>query len=186
MADTSAKLVGLLGVGGSGKAFVARRLAEVHGFTPLRFSDPVEQMFAAGFGLTEADFGSAAKKLPLPRFGGHTLDNMVNTLKFDWGRGNIHSDLWTNEYHRRLGALQGFVVTDDLQWENELAAVREAGGIVVRVTRRGYRSSSREAFQRQARLVHDLELVNEGLDGLCRSVDLFVEGLNETLALATG
>lgn len=180
------KLVGLLGVGGSGKAFVTRRLVEVYGFTHLRFGDAIRDMLAAGFGVAEDEFDNFAKKQPVGRFGGHTLANMMQTLTHDWGRGQIHSDLWTREYERRLGALEGFVVTDDLQRENEVAAVRDGGGLVVRITRPGYTPSNRGVLLRQARLVHDLELVNEGLDGLCQSVDRFVEGLNETLALATG
>lgn len=180
------KLVGLLGVGGSGKSFVARRLVDVYGFHHLNFGDAVRDMLAAGFGLSEDEFDNFAKKQPVSRFGGHNLANMMQTLAYDWGRWQIHHDLWTREYERRLGKLDGFVVTDDIQQENEVAAIRDLGGVVVRITRRGYRPANRDVLLRQARLVHDLELVNEGLTGLCHSVDQFVEGMNEALALATG
>ena len=183
----STKLIGLLGVGGSGKAFVTRRLVEAYGFTHLRFGDAVRDMLTAGFGMTEDEFDNFAKKQPLGRFGGHTLANLMQTLTHDWGRGQIHSDLWCNEYKRRLEPLTGFVVTDDLQRENEVAAIRESGGLVVRITRPNYTPSNKGVLLRQARLVHDLELVNEGIDGLCQSVDRFITGLNdETPALAMG
>jgi hypothetical protein len=181
-----AKLIGLVGVGGAGKCSVTRRLTDVHGFKHLNFGDALRDGLSAMFGFTETEFDNHAKKQPLARFDGHTLHNMMNSLFHDWGRRQVHSNIWTREYLRRLDALDGYVVTDDIQRENEVAAIREAGGIVVRVTRPGWEPRDRGVLERQARLVSDLELVNEGLEGLCRSVDLFVDQMDQTLAQAMG
>jgi hypothetical protein len=178
----AARVVALLGVSGSGKSIVARRLLHNHHFNRVRFGDAARDMLRSGFGLTDHDIDGPGRDRPRPELGGHTVLNLMHTLSHDWGRGGIHSDLWVHEWKRRIALLTGFVLSDDLQRANEAAAVRDAGGIVVRITRPGYVPAHEAALHRQARIVSDVELVNEGPEALAALADRFVITLTEQLA----
>lgn len=171
------KIVALLGVSGSGKSIVSRRLLEDHAFTRLRFGDPIRDMLKAGFGLSDYDIDGQGRTISRGRFGGNTPGTLVQTLSHDWGRGSIHSAIWVNEWRRRAAALSGFVLADDLQRRNEADAVRAMGGIVVRVTRPDYIPMDENTLQRQSEIVEDIELINRGPDRLRALTDQLFEEL---------
>jgi hypothetical protein len=182
------KIVALLGVSGSGKSIVARRLL-ASGFQRVRFGDAARDMLSGGFGCTPHEIDGDQRNIPQTRFGGMTVQNLMQSLTHDWGRGGVHSDIWANEWRRRVSLLRPplpghkiLVLSDDLQRPNEAAAVREAGGIVVRITRPGYVPANPGAFHKQARITHDVELINEGPEKLVRVTETFVQGLGEWLA----
>lgn len=177
------KVVALLGVAGSGKSIVTRRLLAA-GFTRVRFGDAARDMLTAGFGCLPSEIDGDDRDLAQRRFGGHSVLSLMQSLTHDWGRASIHSDIWANEWRRRIAPLDGFVFADDLQRVNEAAEVREAGGIIVRITRPGYAPARQGRLHQQARITADLELLNEGPAKLLASTEQFIDGLNARLASA--
>jgi hypothetical protein len=178
----------LLGVSGSGKSIVARRLLAA-GFTRLRFADPIRDMLAAGFGCTVHEIDGDQRNEPQRRFGGHNVQTLMHKLSHDWGRHRIHTDIFAIEYQRRCALIDsGYILTDDLQRPNEAAAVRDAGGIIVRIVRPGLEmptKGARIAFQQQQAIKADLELVNDkGADALAALADRFLTSLDAQLASA--
>lgn len=164
MSQAAALVVALLGVSGSGKSIIARRLEE-RGFTAINFRQPALDMIAAGFGLTDHEMTrSGGWDKPQARFGGRTVQNILSTLRHDWGRGCVHRDLWNNEVRRRILAHGAPVVISDIQRAPEVAMVHDLGGLVVRVTRADFTPSGRAAADlvEQAQLSVDMELVNSG------------------------
>ncbi len=176
-------VVGLLGVSGSGKSVVARRLYEHHGLTRIRFGEPQRDMLRSGFGLTDAEIDGPDRLRPNDRLGGHTPQHLIHTLSHVWGRASIHSNLWVNEWSRRVGMVEGGVLADDIQRPNEADATRTAGGVVIRVTRRDYTPTNPQALQRLSMIQHDAEIINTGdLEELVVRTDEFVVQLNRALA----
>lgn len=171
------RVVALIGMPGSGKAIVARRLLQDHGFQRLRFTDSQRDMLKAGFGLTDHDIDGPGRDRPDARFGGHTLDNVLRTLSQNWGRGTLHSDVWVNEWRRRVGLATGLILADDMRSPNEALACQQVGGIVVRITRPGWSPNISNTIRQQARLVHDVELINESPEQLEALTDRLAQEL---------
>lgn len=178
---TAPKIVALVGVPGSGKTLVARCMIAA-GFHRVRFADAAREMLVAGFGCTPHEIDGDQRDTPQRRFGGHTVKSVMHALTHDFGRRQIHSDIWVNEWRRRTAKLDGFVLTDDLQRPNEAAAIRDAGGIIVRITRPNYTAASEAVVQRLAKIGHDLELLNDGPDQLIKVAEQFLAGLDQALA----
>lgn len=181
----TAKVVALLGVAGSGKSAVTRRLVELHGFTRLRFVDTARDMLKVATGLTDDDLDSYIRNKPQQRFGGHSLVNMITTLS-RWGRDNVHADFWANEWRRKLDSLTGFVVTDDVMRHSEAAAVWAANGLVIRVTRPGYTPPDAIKAAQLAAIPADMDMDNEGPQELAALVDSFMAGIDKVRSKAVG
>lgn len=65
---------------------------------------------------------------------GKTGRELMQTLGTDWGRNMVEDDIWINALMREYSENQNWVVTD-LRFPNECAAVKEKGGIIIKVTR---------------------------------------------------
>jgi hypothetical protein len=178
--EAAAKVVALLGVAGSGKSIVTRRLLEAHGFTRLRFIDPVRDGLKAMFGLTDEVLDGYQRHRPQAIYGGRTIEEMMTTLG-RWGRRDVAEKSLCTEWRRRLGGLTGYVLADDVMRDIEAAAVRAAGGIVVRVTRPGWSPRDQIKAARLAAIPHDFELVNHGPQELAAATDQFLAGLGRHL-----
>lgn len=183
--QAAAKVVALLGVAGSGKSAVTRRLVEVHGFTRLRFIDTARDMLKVATGLTDDDLDSYIRNRPQQRFGGHSLVNMLTTLS-RWGRENIHADFWANEWRRKLDSLSGYVVADDIMRHGEAAAVWAANGLVIRVNRADWTPQDAVKAAQLAAIPADMEMLNEGPQELAALVDRFIDGIGKVKSRAVG
>ena len=74
------------------------------------------------------------KEFPSDILNGLTPRYAMQTIGTDWGRKMIGDSLWVNAWRNTLP--KGNIVVDDVRFENEADAVRELGGLVVRLTRR--------------------------------------------------
>jgi hypothetical protein len=123
----------------SGKSTIARHLATGHGFQVLPMAQPLRDMLGPlllGLGLSQADaerYLRQDKATPIPGLG-CTARHLMQTLGTDWGRLQVHPDLWVRCWsaqaaqHRRL-------VADDVRFSNEAAAIHALGGQVWKVWR---------------------------------------------------
>lgn len=177
------RVVALLGLPGSGKFAVAKRLAAA-GFHRLRFADPAREMLAAGFGCSAHEIDGEARDRAQRRFGGNSVQFLMSSLIEEWGRHNVHSDVWNNEFRRRVDALAAanpdkttYIVTEDLRRPGEAATVRHIGGIIVRVTRPDYTPQSPYAAAKMARIEADIDFTNSAPDALAAQTDAFIKSL---------
>lgn len=169
----TSRIIGLCGIAGSGKSTVAAILARKHGFVRKPFAYPLKSMIAAlGFDRSVMDGPAAGKEVPLEVFGGRSLREAMQTLGTEWGRVQFGDDFWIRMWARGLDGLSA-VVADDVRFENEAQAIRDRGGVVVRLVRSGAGSSvgSDHVSEKLDHIHTDMDIVNDGpFDQLERAV----------------
>jgi hypothetical protein len=168
------RIIGVLGVAGSGKTLVSRHLVEQHGYVRTRFAEPIKAMLRS-IGLTDAQVDGDEKMQPLPAFGGATARSMMQTLGTEWGRRVVHTDIWVNLWLRDIAAISSPIVVDDVRFPNEVAAIRSLGGTMWRVYRPGL-STGDHASERMQRHIEEDELITNAttIPALFASVDYLI------------
>lgn len=132
-------IVGLTGYKGHGKDTVANLLVRDHGFTLLRFADPLKNMLR-GFYRTvgvpefeiEARIEGHLKEQPDPWLMHVTPRQAMQTLGTEWGRHCVALNFWVATLVRRSKRLTN-VVVPDVRYQNECHAIQQANGIVLQV-----------------------------------------------------
>ncbi|UUJ74495.1 deoxynucleoside-5'-monophosphate kinase [Microcystis phage Mae-Yong1326-1] len=128
----------------SGKSTLADGLAGF-GFIRLKFAGALRTMLSSLLAYQGADqaaiadmLDGAAKQDPSPLLAGRSPRYAMRSLGTEWGRDQMAPDVWVRilltkaATHRMRGEP---VVVDDMRFPNEAQAVRDAGGLTVRVTR---------------------------------------------------
>lgn len=87
-------------------------------------------------------------------------------------RQGVHADVWVAAMERRLQLAEGRVVVSDVRFANEAAAIRAAGGVLVRVVRPGCEAAGHASETSTADVCEDVLLCNDGtLEQLLERVD---------------
>lgn len=152
----------------SGKSEIAKHLVEVHGFTRLKFAEPLKNMIRsllrdAGVPETmiERYVEGDLKKTVIPEIG-VSFRHLAKTLGTEWGRDLVRSDLWVSITRRTATALIGVgqsVVLDDMRFGNEWDMVPEFQG-------------ERWRVRRPAAVLTDTHRSEGELDGLPADVEI--------------
>ena len=140
-------ILGITGLIGSGKDTIADYLIRFHGFKKLSYAEPLKDAVAAVFGwdreMLEGTTATSrqwreevdewwAKRLEIP----HLTPRWVLQ---QWGtevcRKNFHNDIWVAATENNLRKINDNVVITDCRFPNEVDAIRNAGGKVIRVVR---------------------------------------------------
>lgn len=144
--DNGNKLVGLTGRKGSGKDTAAKALLE-QGYQNVKFAGALKDMLRCLLGyqgvdaeLIERMVEGDLKEEPTAYLQGKSPRHAMQTLGTEWGRDLIGEDLWVHAAMNRA-SLANTVITD-VRFPNECEAVKNNGGIVVRVTNGGNGDSS--------------------------------------------
>lgn len=131
------KIIGVLGIAGSGKTIVAKHLTEQYGYARSRFAEPLKLMLKHGLGLTDEEVDGDLKMTPMERFGNVTPRYMMQTLGTEWGRRCVYKNIWVDAWRAHADAAEGPLVVDDVRFPNEAATIRQMGGVIWRVYRPG-------------------------------------------------
>lgn len=132
------QVIAITGSVGSGKSTIAAMLA-ARGFKIVKFADPLKEMLKV-IGLGPEELEGSKKALPCKLLLGRSPRHAMQTLGTEWGRHQIHDDLWSAIWTKRAKQilLDGSpVICDDCRFENEVKAVQNLGGQIWRVTRQG-------------------------------------------------
>lgn len=145
------RTVGFCGAAGAGKSTAADRLVKHWRFNRVRFAGPLKAMMLA-LGLSAEQVDGALKEVPTPLLCGRTPRQAMQWLGTEWGRDLIGGSLWIEAWRASVERVGGFhvpgegwrrlIVADDVRFANEAQAIRDRGGIVVRLDRDGAGSTS--------------------------------------------
>jgi hypothetical protein len=125
-------LVGVSGYAGSGKDTVGRILSDEYGFTRVAFADKLKELALVlnprvAEAVAELDGWTEAKKLAYVREYLQLLGSSARDILF--------SSVWIEAAMRDLDIDANHYVFTDVRFHNEADAIRERGGLVIRVTR---------------------------------------------------
>jgi len=140
-------IIGICGFIGSGKDTIADYLVNLHHFRRESFANALKDAVSAVFGwdrmMLEGRTKQArewreqvdpwwAERLGIP----HLTPRWILQ---NWGtevcRKNFHDDIWIASLENKLRASTDDIVISDCRFPNEIAAIKKAGGRVVRVVR---------------------------------------------------
>ena len=140
-------IIGLVGQIGSGKGTIADILVDRHDFFKESFANSVKDSCAAVFGwsraMLEGDTTESRAWREQPdewwskKFGYDFSPRLaLQLMGTEAGRNVFHPDLWVHTVLRRceLAPWNNYVIAD-VRFPNEINAIKESGGTVVRVRR---------------------------------------------------
>ena len=140
-------IISIVGFIGSGKDTVADYLANIHQFRRESFASTLKDSVAAVFGWDRTLLEGRTRQ---SREWRETVDpwwaNRLNLPHLtprwvlqQWGtevvRKSFHDDTWIASLENKIRKITDDVVISDCRFVNEIQAIRNQGGIVVRVTR---------------------------------------------------
>ena len=139
-------IIGVCGFIGSGKDTVADYLVNLHHFRRESFANTLKDAVSAVFGWDRTMLEGRTKQAREWR---EQQDNwwtdrlgMVITPRWvlqNWGtevcRNGFHDDIWIASLENKLRNSTDDVVISDCRFPNEIQAIKQSGGIVVRVVR---------------------------------------------------
>lgn len=141
------RIIGIVGFIGSGKDTVADFLVENYGYTRDSFAAPLKDAAASVFGWDRALLEGST---PESRSWRNQIDSWwANRLGIPhitprwvlqhWGtevlREGFHDDIWIASLERRFIQSKNDIVISDVRFPNEMQAIRNVGGTLIRVVR---------------------------------------------------
>ena len=140
-------IIGICGFQGSGKDTIADYLQNIYGFKRDSFAATLKDAVAAVFGwdrelLEGRTKESRAWREQVDSWWANRLNmpNLTPRLVLQkWGtevaRKSWHDDTWIASLENKLARAHNDIVITDVRFPNEIRAVRDAGGVVIRVVR---------------------------------------------------
>jgi hypothetical protein len=140
-------IIGVCGLIGSGKDTIADYLQNIHEFRRESFASTLKDAVAAVFGwdrelLEGRTKESRAWREQVDAWWSARLDMPDLTPRWvlqHWGtevvRRSFHDDTWIASLENKLRKTGDDVVISDCRFPNEIAAIKRAGGTVIRVVR---------------------------------------------------
>lgn len=130
------KIVAITGKRGSGKDTAAGGLAMMAygmGYTHMSFADPLREIVKIAYGVTMHEMTDPIlKEIPLDRYPFKSPRELLTLLGTEGFRHLIADDTWVQALLRRSKEYKKVVVSD-LRFLNEEKAVKEAGGLIIRI-----------------------------------------------------
>ena len=140
-------IIGICGFIGSGKDTIADYLVNLHHFRRESFANTLKDAVAQVFGWDRTMLEGRTKQArewreQVDPWWAQRLGIPHLTPRFilqQWGtevcRKNFHDDIWIASLENKLRNSKDDVVISDCRFSNEIRAIKQAGGIVVRVVR---------------------------------------------------
>lgn len=170
-------IIGLCGAAGSGKNTVADHLCRRHGWIQFGFADPVYAAVSAATGIPVPRLRDRELKEQTIDWLGKSPRELLQTLGTEWGRNIVRNDIWVQIAMRQAQECQkylrgaGGVAITDVRFENEVEAIKAAGGRIWRVFR-GASSIVGNAIQHSSEAGIPDEMVDAVIDNAGSLKDL--------------
>lgn len=161
------RLIGITGYKFHGKGVYAAAVEqEEEGFAVSRYKmagplkDAVRSiMHYGGFSRTRIEYHveGGGKEEPLELWNGKTTRHAMQTLGTEWGRHCIGDNFWIDimrsAHSANLNAGYRAMIIDDVRFLNEAQAIKDLGGILVRVERPGFAVDQSHSSEREVCLI---------------------------------
>lgn len=135
------RVIGLSGPAGCGKDTGANYLCHEYDFVRYAFATPLKAALNAMFGWRGFEWNNRTWKEEPLRDIGKSPRQLAQTLGTEWGRQLVHPDLWLllakREIERARECGESGIVFTDCRFANEAQFVRNEGGLVIHVSRKG-------------------------------------------------
>lgn len=159
-------IIGLAGRKYSGKTTAAEALEGLD-FEVMSFASTLKLMgriLLRNIGLTEFQIQAAQKfkETPIPGLE-VSWRQLCQSLGTEWGREQIHPDLWVKAAEQSIKD-HDRVVFDDVRMENEAAMIRRNGGLIIHVKRPLHREKDKHASEAGIAFVEGDEIILNSVD----------------------
>lgn len=140
-------IIGFVGFIGSGKDTAADYLVNFHGFRRDSFANTLKDAVAAVFGWDRTLLEGRTKEArewreQIDTWWAERLGIKELTPRWvlqHWGtevlRNHFHDDIWIASLENKIRKTKDNIVISDVRFTNEIKAIHNAGGLVVRVKR---------------------------------------------------
>lgn len=195
-------IIAITGLKRHGKDTVANRLVHCHGFTSMKFADPIKKVLCEIFGWDMRVFEDDSRKEAPDPYWGVSPRIAAQTLGTEWGQFTLSEKsplfaektgrlLWTNSVLREVEKLWSKypgkrVVISDLRFLHEAHALRAFGDLhrvpikIWRINnpRLGGNTDPHPSEKEILQVREDLLVQNDGtVDDLWQKIDRIVGGL---------
>jgi len=184
-------LIGITGYGGSGKGAASEILAQ-RGFTRMKFAGPLKaamrsMLREAGVGddLIDRMIEGDLKEVGRVELGGASPREFMQWLGTE-ARNEFGEQIWVNMAIRAIMESDSqAIVFDDVRFENEAAAIRGLGGVIVEMHREGVGPVNDHPSERT--LEGDAVCLNNGgIDNLREDMDELIAWVSSRALAAIG
>lgn len=131
-------LIGIAAKAQSGKTTVANMLGMSYGYGHVSFAEPIRQFISDLTGISREDLEKAEFKEAVIPWIGRSPRYMMQTLGTEWGRDCVLADFWIKRAMREVNDLSWRLIPaciSDVRFDNEAEAIRNAGGVVLHLSR---------------------------------------------------
>ena len=151
---TTPRIVAISGVAGAGKSTAARALIDLRGFVACDLATPLKAICRDVYGFSDAQlWGPSEMRNEIDPRWGFSPREALQKLGTEWGRA-LHPDTWVRACLRECAKVERAVIAD-ARFRNELQAVRDAGGVIVRLKRGLDASRSSHASEAEQTTIPD-------------------------------
>lgn len=127
-------IIGLAGRARAGKDTVANTLKEHYQCTTYSFATPFKQALSTMLGISLHELEAASKDDQVSQYG-CTYRHKMQSLGTEWGRDQIHPDIWVIRAQQLLKELNAqkpdyTIIVTDVRFANEADFIRQHGTLV--------------------------------------------------------
>lgn len=155
-------VIGICGFARSGKSTIADYLVKEHGFKKVGFKDALVADMKEKFPDLLQLLANMECMMRLKKKGEYTIDDLFNdkpslmrALMQNYGTNvcrNRDPQCWVKAWNKTVRASKQNIVVDDVRFFNELSAVTEMDGILIRVKRPDIKSAGNHQSEKEQTL----------------------------------
>ena len=145
------KIITFAGPKGVGKTTIARTIESRiwQDACIFSFADPIRKMLSAlvpGVDLKDPKI----KEEPIPGLNNQSPRQLMQSLGTEWGRNMVADNVWTEALRRDIETAPfDVILIDDCRFANEIRVIREMGGVIVGITRKGINYTNEHATEQK-------------------------------------